>query len=513
MTRDDAPLPDDLAVCQQMIRELLDVLRVARRDNEHLQHRLELLLRRLYGPRAERLDPHQPSLFSDLQDPEPPPAPPAPPPEPAATPRKGHGRRPLPRDLPRRRVVHETPAAQRACPGCGRERSAVGEEVSEQLDYQPASLFVVEHVRCKYACSHCQEHVTTASKPPQPIDKGLPGPGLLAHVAVSKYADHLPLHRLERIFGRQGVELSRSTLCDWMAACAERLTPLVELLKGRVLQSRVIHTDDTPVPVLDEGRKTTRQGRMWVYLGDQDHPYTAFDYTPTHARDGPQQFLGDFAGWLQADAFAGYDGIYATGKVAEVACWAHARRKFYEARVADPQGSAAALAWIRRLYDVEDRAKKLSDAERRVVRQAEARPLLSCFGQWLREQRDAVLPKSPMGLAIRYALANWEALCRYTDEGFLAIDNNASERALRPVAVGRKNWLFCGSDKGGRTAATLLSVVASCQRCAVDPFAYLRDVLGRIRTTPPDRLADLLPDRWAKAARASIESDSPPTPA
>jgi transposase len=510
MTRDDTSLPDDPAVLRQMIRELLATLQAAQRHNEQLQHRLDQLLRRLYGPRAERIDLDQPTLFPDLQDPQSPPAAPPSPPEPAPARRPGHGRKPLPRDLPRRRVVHETPAAERLCPGCGGERTRIGEESSEQLDYQPASLFVVEHVRCKYACPHCQEHVVTADKPTQPIDKGLPGPGLLAHVVVSKYADHLPLHRLERIFGRQGVALSRSTLCDWMAACADLLTPLVDYLKGRVLASRAIHTDDTPVPVLDDKRAATRQGRMWVYIGDKEHPYTVFDYTPTHARDGPKAFLGDFRGYLQADAFAGYDGIYATGKVLEVACWAHARRKFYEARTADAERSHAALAWVRRLYDVEDRAKALADADRCASRQAESRPLLTAFRQWLQEQRALVLPKSPMGQAISYALSNWEALCRYSDAGFLNIDNNASERTLRAVAVGRKNWLFCGSDKGGRTAATLASVIACCQRHAVDPFAYLRDVLGRIRTTPCDRLEDLLPDR---RARASLESTSCPTTA
>jgi transposase len=345
-------------------------------------------------------------------------------------------------------VVHDVAPAQRLCPGCGQERTAIGEEVSEQLDYQPASLFVVEHVRCKYACPHCQEHVTTAGKPAQPIDKGLPGPGLLAHVAVSKYLDHLPLHRLERIFSRHGVELSRSTLCDWMAAAARLLVPLAEQMRRRVLQSRVIHTDDTPVPVLDNTRDTTRQARVWVYLGDRDHPYTAYDYTPTHARDGPVQFLGEYRGYLQADAFAGYDGIYATGRVAEVACWAHARRKFYDARTADPERSHAALAWIRRLYDVEDQGKPLADAKRAALRQAESVPLLTAICQWLTEQRAAVLPKSPMGQAIGYALSNWPALCRYTEAGFLAIDNNASERALRGLAIGRKNWLFCGSDAG-----------------------------------------------------------------
>jgi len=403
-------------------------------------------------------------------------------------------------------VVHDVPPAQRVCPACGQERTAIGEEVGEQLDYRPPRCSSSSTCVASTACPHCQEHVTTADKPAQPIDKGLPGPGLLAHVAVSKYLDHLPLHRLERIFSRQGIDLSRSTLCDWMAAAARLLLPLAERLRVRVLQSRVIHTDDTPVPVLDKSRASTRLARLWVYLGDRDHPYTVYDYTPTHARDGPVQFLSDFHGYLQADAFAGYDGIYASGRVVEVACWAHARRKFYDARTGDAERSHAALAWIRRLYDVEDRVKPLSDAERCAVRRAEAVPLLTSICQWLTEQRQAVLPKSPMGQAIGYALSNWTALCRYTEAGFLAIDNNASERALRGIAIGRKNWLFCGSDNGGRTAAVLASVLVSCRRHGLDPFVYLRDVLTRLPAHPADRLDDFLPDRWGALAHAAVAS-------
>jgi transposase len=514
MTLDALPLPDDLATCQRMIRELLASLHDARNDNEQLRHRLDLLLRRIYGPRAERFDPNQPLLFTEL------PAAPAPPPPAAASApdqpasrSRGHGRQRLPGNLPRRRIVHDIVPAERVCPGCGQQRTPIGEEVSEQLDYQPASLFIVEHARCKYACPHCQEHVIVADKPAQPIDKGLPGPGLLAHVAVSKYLDHLPLHRLERIFSRQGIDLSRSTLCDWMAAAARLLLPLAEMLRVRVLQSRVIHTDDTPVPVLEDRRGSTRQARLWVYLGDRDHPYTVYDYTPTHARDGPVQFLGEYHGYLQADAFAGYDGIYATGRVEEVACWAHARRKFYDARSSDVERSHAALAWIRRLYDVEDQAKSLTDAERCALRQAEAVPLLTAICQWLTEQRQAVLPKSPMGQAISYALSNWQALCRYTETGFLAIDNNAAERALRGIAIGRKNWLFCGSDNGGRTAAILASVLASCQRQKLDPFVYLRDVLTRLPEQPADRLDDFLPDRWAMTSLNVVAPETAPAPA
>ena len=237
---------------------------------------------------------------------------------------------------------------------------------------------------------------------------------------------------------------------------------------------------------------------MWVYLGDRDHPYTVFDYTPNHSRDGPARFLAGYAGYLQADAYGGYDGIYvgSGGRIVEVACWAHARRKFFDARGTDPERGHAAIAWIRRLYDIEDAAKAMSDGERAAQRQEQARPLLTAFQQWLEEQRARVLPKSPIGQATAYALSNWEALCRYTDAGFLAIDNNAAERAIRPIALGRKNWLHLGSDNGGYTAAVLFTFTTTCRRHDLDPFAYLRDVFTRLPALANDRLDELLPDRW-----------------
>jgi transposase len=501
-------LPDDPVVLKGMIVELLASLHDARRDNEQLRQRLDLVLRRLYGPKAERLDPDQLLLFAQAEASSSPP-PPAPPPEPPAAPAaapRGHGRRRLPASLPRQRVEHDLPAAERPCPECGQGRERIGQEVSEQLDYQPAALFVVEHVRPTYACRHCQGQLTTAAKPAQPIEKGLPGPGLLAQVITSKYGDHLPLYRLERIFARHGLELKRSTTCDWMAACAELLRPLYGQMVQAVLASAVVHTDDTPLPVQDRDRGHTRQGRLWVYLGDGGHPYTVFAYTPSRARDGPQQFLKGYYGYLQADAFGGYDGIYATGNVVEVACWAHARRKFYEARASDAERSHAALAWIGRLYEVEKRARELSLPARQALRQAESVPILTALCQWLHEQRQAVLPKSPFGQAVTYALNNWTALGRYTEAGFLAIDNNVAEREMKRIAIGRKNWLFTGSDRGGDTAAVLYSLTSTCQRHGADPFAYLRDVLARLPDQPPGRCEELLPDRWSEAQRAA-----PPT--
>lgn len=256
------------------------------------------------------------------------------------------------------------------------------------------------------------------------------------------------------------------------------------------------HTDDTPVPVQDPGRGKTKTGRLWVYLGDPRNPYTVYDYTPDRTRDGPRNWLNHFRGYLQADAFSGYDGIYVNGDIIEVACWAHARRKFYEVRKSDPTRAHHALAIIRLLYDVERNARELDPTQRQRLRQERSRPLLEQLRGWMVKHHGQVLPKSPIGEAIGYALNNWEALVRYATDGDLAIDNNAAERAIRPLVIGRKNCLFLGSDAGGRTAATLYSLVASAKRHGLDPFVYLRDVLATIAVTPLSQLDQFLPDRW-----------------
>ncbi len=378
----------------------------------------------------------------------------------------------------------------------------IGEEVSERLDYQPAALFVVEHVRPKYACRTCRAQVALAPKPPEPLPKALAAPGLLAQIITAKFADHLPLHRLERILARHGYELSRATMCDWLGGRAAVLRPVYDAMCARVRVSMVIHTDDTPVPVLDRTRNRTRTGRIWVYVGDARNPYTVYDATPSRSRDGPQTFLKGFKGHVQADAFGGYDGLYATGAT-EVACWAHARRKFVEARDSAPRLSLEAVAHIRRLYDVEREAKELDRAGRWSLRQRESVPVLRALGAWLDAKQTEVLPKSPLGQAITYARNQWAALNVYATDGDLAIDNNAAERALRGVAVGRKNWMFWGSDARGTTGAILTSFTTTCTRHRLDPWSYLSDVLGRLPAHPTARLAELLPDTWAAAQRAA----------
>lgn len=506
---DTAALPDDSAVLKQMIAELLRELRRERRDRAELQQRLDALLRRLHGPRPQPTHPDQGLLFdgSDIPlSPEPPPCA-----EPTgqadSKPRqcRPHGRSRPPRTLRREPRRYELTAAERLCPECGHERCAIGVDTTEQYDYKPAEVFVIEHQRVKYACPCCQGEVACAAKPPQPIDKGLPGPGLLAQIIADKYLDHLPLHRSEQRLQRLGAPLTRSTMCDWMAACAELLTPLCHLLKAWILQSKVLHTDDTTVPVRDERQRTHRYGRLWVYLGDRDHPGLVFDYTPTHARDGPAAFLKEFRGYLQADAYSVYDGIYlgSQGAIVEVGCWAHARQKFAAAQTSDPERMLAVKAWIRKLYDVEDEAKEASSAERRRLRQEKSVPLLSGLRAWLLAQQAQVLPKSPIAAAINYVLNQWQALVRYTTDGDLHIDNNVSERALKLIGMGRDNWLFVGSDQGGKTAAVLYSFTATCKHLDLDAFAYLRDVLARLPTQAPERLAELLPHRWQAARPGS----------
>jgi hypothetical protein len=361
--------------------------------------------------------------------------------------------------------------------------------------------------------------VIAAVKPAPPIAKGLPGPGLLAHLIVSKYQDHLPLHRLERIYERQGVFLPRSTLCDWLAASAALLRPLYERLVAAVLRSEALHTDDTPVKLQDPRTHRLSTARFWAYLGDRGHPFNVFDFTVTRRRDGPQQFLKTYQGYLHADAFSGYDGLdwpaagTAAPRIVEVACNAHARRKFYEARSSALLEAHVALGYYRQLYELEAAAQRagLNEEGLRQMRQEIAVPILDQFHQWLEGQRTLALPKSPLGEAIGYALRNWTALVRYTEAGFLTIDNNAAEREMKRVAIGRKNWLFVGSPQGGQTAAVLLSFTSTCHRLAVEPWAYLQDVLTRLPTTPKEHLDQLLPDRW-QAARAA-QPPAPPPPA
>jgi transposase len=408
------------------------------------------------------------------------------------------GRQPLPRHLKRERIVHDLAEKEKHCSICRQDLRPIGEESSERYEYIPAQLTVIEDICKKYACA-CT--VKTATKPSQPIEKSTAGASLLAQVIVAKTADHLPLHRQEKIFQRHGVDISRKTMGGWLAQCADLLKPLYGSMKEVLFQSKVIGTDDTSVKVLDVKLPFARTGRIWPYSGDAAHPVILYDYTATRERAGPEEFLKGYRGYLQADAYGGYDAFFkhpARGLI-EVGCWAHARRYFHKALESDQPRMGPALLLIAQLYRVEKEARPLTAEDRLRLRHLQSQPILEKLRNYLLEIQVEVLPKSPEGRAVRYTLKNWTALTRYCEDGDLQIDNNATERAIRGIAVGRNNWVFFGSDEGGKTAAVLRSFVASCQRVGVDPFVWLKDILSRIADHPITRIAELLPHNWASA--------------
>jgi transposase len=511
----DAPLPDDAPTLQRLVRELLAEVAGLRAENAELKAKLEQAARHRFGRRSERR--HRRKAEEERPAPQ----------------RDEHGRGALPEHLERREVVFDLTEAEKLCPCCGRPRACIGEQAAEQLDLEPAHFFVLRTVKKSYACRHCnpeqvppEQRLRTAG-PAQvgPIAKGLCGPGLLAQVITAKFADHLPLHRQAGQLARAGVALARATLGDWLAQAAELLHPLVALMHQRLLLSRALHGDDTTVKLRVAGADRTARSHLWVCVGDADYPYVVFDFTADYTGAGPRRFLGDYRGYLQADALAQYEGLYGEGGVKHCCCWAHARRKFVAAAEGGEQRAEAALELIGQLYAIERQLPPLlppseepaaaqqrreREEQRRLLRRLQARPLLAQLRQWLEAQRPLALPKSAYGQALGYALNNWQALERYLEQGYLAIDNNLSERTLRAVAVGRNNWGVFGSEGGGRTAAALYSVVGTCKHLQIDPFQYLRAALpglfalGDRATT--ESLLGWLPDRWLRQR----SRDAPP---
>lgn len=420
-------------------------------------------------------------------------------------------RRPLPKHLPRQEVVHGPASAQDCrCPRCGGAMRRLGEDVSEELELVPARFKVVRHVRPKFSCRSC-ETITQAPMPSRPIERGRPGPGLLAHVLVGKYADHLPLYRQAEIYARDGVDLDRSTLADWVGKSAALLRPLVEALGREVMGGERLFADDTPVPVLAPGTGKTKTGRLWVYVrDDRSHggkapPAALYRYTPDRKGERPRAHLKSFSGFLQADGYAGFEGLYRSGAITEVACWAHVRRKFFDVHQANGSAIAReALERIGALYAIEADIRGRPPEARCQARQARASPLIAELKAWLETTRAKLSGKSDLAAAMRYALSRWSALSRYVDNGRLEIDNNAAERAIRPLALGRKNYLFAGSDAGGERAAAIYSLIETAKLNGLDPQAYLRDVLARIADHPVNRVADLLP--WNFAAQQAVQN-------
>jgi transposase len=512
---DDHALPTDLAECQQLLlsafrqaTELSRVLDETSASYEALQatyqavlDELSALKRWIYGRRTEKLieGEGQRHLF-DLAASSTTAQPVEPTPElPRPTAAGRRRRRELDLDkLPYVRHEHDLSEADKQCSGCGRAKDRIGQDESRILEYVPAKLEVHVYVRPKYACRYCKDHVTSPPPPPRPIARGIAGPGLIAQIVVGKFGDHLPLYRQEDFFTRHGLHIPRSTLCDWVQAAAELLKPLYQRQKELVIQSPVLWTDDTPVTLLSSGGpEGSRQGRFWTYIAAQ-HPYSVYDFTESRSRDGPASFLRNFQGYLHADAYSGYDHIYlgSNEAIIEVACWAHARRKFFDAIHSSPREVHQLLEWIRQLYDIEERARELSADARCAMRAAEATPVLDRLVARLAELEKRALPKSVLSKAVWYARNQWQALCRYTEDGRLSIDNNVSERTLRHQAIGRKNWLFLGSKQAGPRAAILFTILAGAKRHHIEPWTYLRELLLRLHDDDP-RLDEMLPDQWA----------------
>lgn len=523
----ESPLPTDVPTLQALVRSLLVELTRERAENLQLQSQLEVQKTELAALKGE-LDTlkaqlaaatkHRFGRRSERQK-----RLPKPPEDKTSRQRHRHGRTPLPENLERRDVIHDLTETEKPCPCCGRVRAFIGEQTTEQLEMEPIHFFVLRTIKKTYACQHCDPNAVAAPEriltagPTQvgPIAKGLCGPSLLAHGITAKFADHTPLHRLSGQLSRSGVHLADSTLGDWMAQAATLLTPLYELMHQRLLLSRVIHSDDTGVKLRVAKADRTKKAHLWAAIGDADYPYVVFDFTANYSGDGPDRFFKGYQGYLQADALAQYEGLYGDDKVQHVCCWAHARRKFVAAVEGGNEQANEAVELIRRLYAIErtlpellppsddpqsQQRRREREEQRRQMRASQSQEVLESLKKWLAARKEVSLPKSPLGQAIGYALNNWDALVRYVEQGYLAIDNNLSERTLRAIALGRNNWGMIGSEVGGKTAAVLYTMVGTCKHLEVDPFVYLREVLPGLfalgEKPTPEQLLEWLPDCW-----------------
>jgi transposase len=527
-------LPEDSESLKVILRSLL-----AERDREkqradelyleklQLQKELERYKKATYGPRADRLSMNQlaqmllefaerleerPINLEDLRLAEPEPE--------VRRVKRRKGRRALANfeNLPVQTYVYELTGEERVCPGCGVERREIGSEKSWQIEYIPGHFERLEHVRKKYACPHCEQkgenpQIEVAAKAETAIEKGFAGPGLLAFIVTSKFADYLPLYRLEDIFERQGFEISRATQSVWCGDVADVVEPLYQRMAERVRKSHVVATDDTILPMLSPGQ--TQPARMWVYVGDETNPYNVFDFTLNRSREGPKEFLRDYTQVLLADAYGGYNGVVAGNAITRAGCWSHARRKFVEAEKSAPEIAREAVALMDALFAVERQGKDVAVAERLELRQKQSAPILAELHRKLLIWKEQLLPKHPMADAVNYTLSQWEALTVFTTDGAVPIDNNVSEREMKRVVLNRKNSLFVGNPRGGRTAAILASLTSSCRRHDMDPHLYFMQLLVNLPTWPARDLDAWLPDRWKQAHLdrcAALGIPLPPNP-
>ena len=512
-------ITDANAIIEQQnlhIQELTKQLDSSQRQLKMLQHQVEQLLRRVYGKRSEKLDPNQlmfDNLILESID------------QPAVqelpeisieegNKRKNHrksrqrhpGRIPIPEHLERVEILLDIPEEKKICPETGKPMKKIGEEVSEKLEYRPGKLIVNVYKRPKYASpdSMASGHVgvITAPMPDHPIDKCKADIGLISHIIVSKFADHLPLYRQDGIFEREGVIIPRSSLTSWLLQTYESIRPLEGVLKEAVLEEDVIFTDDSIIPLQVKGNGKVKKARLWVYVrGGHGPPLTVFDFSKDRSKKRPLDFLDGYQGHIHADAYSGYDELFRKQGVIEVGCWAHARRKFDEAASSRPKESTEVMARIAQLYKIETECRDMETEPRQRIRMQQSKPVLDSIFNRLEELRVAILPSEPLRKAVDYALNQRKALYRYLDDGRLRPDNNTAENAIRPLALGRKNWLFAGSERGGRATALFLGLIQSCKACEVNPWEYFDDMLRRIMSHPVTRLRALLPDQWQPLPR------------
>ena len=540
-------LPQDREALEAMVRSLIlereqqkqrandlqgETLRQTKRAEElYLQNlRLQLELERYkkwyYGPRADRLSSSQDLAQALLEfgeqlqakaiHPEDIPPNKAEPEYELRRVKRRRGRRNLANfeKLPVTTQVYELSAEQRQCPCCGVVRKEIGADESWQIEYVPGRFERLHHVRKKYACPGCEgvgekPQMEVAAKPDAAIEKGMAGPGLLAYIVSSKYSDYLPLYRLENIFERQGFEISRATQSIWCGDVADLVEPLYELMAERVRQSHVVATDDTIMPMLSVGK--TKSARMWVYVGDETHAYNIFDFTLNRGRDGPKYFLGDYQQVLLADGYGGYDGVVAGNAITRAGCWSHSRRKFVDAEKVAPEIAREAVDLIGALFRVERQAKDFSVEQRLALRRAKTAPILAQLREKLLGWKEQLLPKHPMAEAVNYALNQWDELNVFCSDGAVPIDNNVSEREMKRIILNRKNSLFVGNPRGGRTAAILASLTSTCRRHEVDPQLYLTQLLMNLPQAKMSELSDWLPDQWKIRHLARIATFTGPS--
>ena len=504
-TLDVASLPDDPKILKTHLAQYVEKFHEAKRYAESLEQAIAKLRRMHFGPKSERLPQGQQifSFFGTLEAQKPAAARSGQEEKPPAKRKPDRtGARVLPEDLPVKVVLVDLPEDQKTCSCCGKPKVLIGREDSAQLDYQPGTFSKIVTRRNTYACPEaCRGQVRTAPLPMSaaPIERGLPTASLLAHVVQSKYGDGLPCYRQSVMYARAGILISRSTLSDWIRQVIDLLDPIIERIRRDVLASGRITTDDTIVRLLVPKKGRTAQGRMWGYLGDPRHHQVFYEFTPDRKQEHPRKMLENFKGKIHADAYKGYDILFEDGGRIEIGCWTHTRRYFFDARDSDPERSSIALGFIRSLYRVEGEGINLNPADRLALRQTKSAPLVKEFKEWLDVEVLKVLPRSPMGEAIRYALGQWIALGRFLEDGDIPLDTNAIERLLRGIVVGRKAYLFVGSEEGGRWAAGAYTLIESCKINGVEPYRYLKDVLTRIWTTPQSQIDTLMPRLWKAA--------------